>query len=351
MALEAAYAFDDVAATTVVDLSGNGRDLDLTGSAGAQVSGGQTGGALGKTGSTMPVLPAAVLSASETDDRTIMLDVLGTDRAVWVIRWNDDVLGSGVFGVLALDGATMQSRARRQSDSAAAGAVTFGTSQAGSWHNLCLTYVRSTAVLTAYWDGVLASSGVPSGWSPGQQLMVGADRIDLAEWTTTGPAIDNLRIFSHALNSGEVAALAGTPVAAGGDFQLALDPAGEVDTAVPFGSAKARAVGPAAVVEVAQAFGRHKALALGTAVDTVTARPLTRSKALTLAAAVETNSALVLGAAKTRSLGAAREVDMAMSFNQPMAGDGPPDVGLPQTVTSVGVGPPERVDLVHVGIP
>lgn len=211
MALEAAYAFDG-SGSTVLDLSGNGRDIDLTGTNGVQVAGGQTGNALGKNGATMPVLPSSVLAASETDDRTLMLDVLGTDRAVWVIRWSSDALSSGIWGVLSLDGSTMQSRARRQSDSAAAGALTFGTSQAATWHNVCLTYVRSTAVLSAYWDGTLISSGVPSGWTPGQQLMVGADRIDLAEWSATGPAIDNVRIFSHALSAGEVDDLAGTPV-------------------------------------------------------------------------------------------------------------------------------------------
>jgi len=211
VALEFAAAFDG-SGTTVLDLSGNGRDLDLTGSAGAQVAGGNPGNALGKTGAAMPVLPASVLAASETDDRTVMLDVLGTGRSVWVIRWEDDGLSSGIWGVLALDGVTMQSRARRQSDTAAAGALTFGTSEAGTWHNVCLTYVRSTAVLAAYWDGAVISSGVPSGWVAGQQLMLGAERINLAEWSSTGPSIDNLRIYSHALTAGEVAAIAGTPV-------------------------------------------------------------------------------------------------------------------------------------------
>jgi hypothetical protein len=211
VALEFAAAFDG-SGTTVLDLSGNGRNLDLTGSDGAQVTGGNPGNALGKTGAVMPVLPASVLAATETDDRTIMLDILGTGRSVWVIRWEDDGLGSGIWGVLALDGVTMQSRARRQSDTAAAGALTFGTSQAGTWHNLCLTYVRSTGVLSTYWDGAVVTSGVPAGWLAGQQLMLGAERINLAEWSATGASIDNLRIYSHALTAGEVAAIAGTPV-------------------------------------------------------------------------------------------------------------------------------------------
>jgi hypothetical protein len=91
MALEAAYAFDGTG-TTVTDLSGNGRDLNLTGTNGVQVSGGQTGNALGKTGTTMPVLPSAVLAACQTDDRTIMFD----DSDWRTVTW----LAGGVFGVL-----------------------------------------------------------------------------------------------------------------------------------------------------------------------------------------------------------------------------------------------------------
>lgn len=365
----ALYHFNDTGTDTVVDVSGNGYDINLAAVDADQVTGGQTGGALGKTGSVMPVLPAGLLAVSESDDRTIMFDALGTGRAVWWIRWNDDVLGSGIWGVLALDGTTLQSRARRQSDSAAAGALTFGTTSAGTWRNVCLTYVRSTAVLSVYLDGTLVTSGVPSGWSAGQQLMVGADRIDLAEWTATGPSMDNLRIATHAADATEVAALAGTPVTAG-DFELALGPAAETDTAVPLGRAKARslgpagateqaqlvgaakaqALGPAALVETARPLGRHKALALGTAYDIVTAQPFGRSKALLLPPAVETVSVVAVGARKTRFLGTANETDTALSFNQPVPVEGPPDVGRPQTVTSVGIGPPERVDLVHVGI-
>lgn len=208
------YHFDDLAAGTITDVSGNGFDITLAGADAAQVAGGRHGGALGKTGAVMPVLPAGLLAASETDDRTIMFDVLGTGRAVWWFRWESDALGSGIWGVLALDGTTLQSRARRQSDSAAAGALTIGATDEVTWRNVCMTYVRATAVLSVYLGGTLVTSGVPSGWSPGQQLMVGADRINAAEWADTGPAIDNLRIANHAADATEVTALAGTAVTA-----------------------------------------------------------------------------------------------------------------------------------------
>lgn len=133
------------------------------------------------------------------------------------------------------------------------------------------------------------------------------------------------------------------------DLELPLDPAAETDTAVPLGRAKARALGVAVETEQAQPLGRHKALALGTAYDIVTAQPLGRSKAMVLPPAVETDSALAFGAKKIRAMGTANEADTALSFAVPMVGDDPPDVGPPQTVTSVGIGLPERVDLVHVG--
>lgn len=206
------YHFDDTGSATVVDVSGNGRDIDLTGTAGAQVTGGQTGSALGKTGATMPELPSALRTAAETDDRGLMFDVLGTGRSVWWVRWNSSSLGSGIWGVLSLDGSTLISRARRQSDSAAAGALTIGTLSATVWHNVCVTYKRSTGVLSVYWDGALVTAGVPSGWSAGTQLMVGASDANLAEWSSTGPAIDNLRVADHCPDVAEVASLAGTAV-------------------------------------------------------------------------------------------------------------------------------------------
>lgn len=207
MALEAAYAFNDVAATTVTDLSGNGRHATLTGTAGVQVSGGQTGGALGKTGATMPVLPASVLSASQTDDRTVMFDAQG-NLTTWWVRWEKDAINSGAWGVLNVSG-SMAVQARRASDDSLATRPTGTPPAAGVWHNYAATYVRSTGVISLYRDGVLVDSEV---FAAGTQLTVNADRINLAEWSTTGPAIDNLRIYSHALNSTDVAAVAGTPV-------------------------------------------------------------------------------------------------------------------------------------------
>lgn len=210
MAIEAAYSFNNVGSTTVLDLSGNGRDIDLTGTNGVQVdsAGVLDGGALGKTGATMPVLPASVLAACETDDRGIMFDAVG-NLNVWWVRFEKDAISSGVWGILNIADSVMEVQARRASDEALAARPSAALPGA-SRHNYCCTYVRSTGVISFYRDGALAST---SSFAAGTQLSIGADRINLAEWTDTGPAMDNLRLFSHAPDATEVASLAGTPVA------------------------------------------------------------------------------------------------------------------------------------------
>lgn len=208
MALEAAYNFNDVGASTVTDFSGNARHIDLTSSNGAQVVGGNPDGALGKTGATMPVLPTAVLTASQTDDRTIMFDALSV-RTVWWIRWEKDAISSGTWGILSIDGTSMLGQVRRASDDALATRPSALPPEVATWHNYCMTYVRSTGVISLYRDGTLVDT---ESFAAGTQLTTNADRVNVAEWSTTGPTIDNLRIYSHALDAATVAATAGTPV-------------------------------------------------------------------------------------------------------------------------------------------
>lgn len=209
MALLAAYAFDDIGGSTVVDLSGNGHDITLTGTAGAQVSGGQTGGALGKTGATMPVLPAGLTAAAQSDDRSLMWDGLN-NFGTWWIRFERDAINSGTWGGLNLSGA-MTFFARNTSDTQMSGRPTAALPGTTAFVNYCVTYSRASGVATLYRGGV--SVGTAS-FPAGTQLSTAADRINIAEWTDTGPSLDNLRIYNHALTGAEVAALAGTPVTA-----------------------------------------------------------------------------------------------------------------------------------------
>ncbi len=215
MALEGAYAFDVIGSSTILDLSGNGRNISLTGQPGAQVD--STGilddGALGKTGVGTIPLPSALRTAIETDNRTIMVDA-AAQRGTWWVRAESTSLDTGVWGMLSLDTVTMLARARTQANGTSTPASpSIGALAAGVRHNYCITYVRSTGVLTYYYDGAQIGTAT---FTAGTALYTGADNLNIAEWGDIGPAMDNLRFFSHALTAPEVAALAGTPVEAGG---------------------------------------------------------------------------------------------------------------------------------------
>lgn len=206
------WHFDDVGSSTVVDVSGNGHDITLPGTA-AQISssGVLDDGALSKTGLGTIPLPAGLLAASETDDRTIMLDG-AAQRSVWWVRWESASLGTGVWGMLSLSETAMVARARSQANgSPSPAAPTIGTITTGVRHNYAITYQRSTGILSYYYDGALAGT---ANHTPGTELFVGADEVNIAEWSLTGAAIDNLRIANHCADAVEIAALAGQPVTA-----------------------------------------------------------------------------------------------------------------------------------------
>lgn len=208
MALEFAYAFDDVGSGTVLDLSGNGRHITLAGTNGAQVSGGQTGGALGKTGATMVQLPTAAVNAFKTDDWAIMFDALGVRQTWWFRCW--DGTNSGVRGMLDLDGTLMRGQLRTSPGDVLQTRPTAAVPEVTSpWRNYCLTYQRSSGLFTFYREGVQVSQvDIADGTQASNNFTI----IDMAEWTTAGPAMDNIRGMSHCPDAAEVLALAGTPV-------------------------------------------------------------------------------------------------------------------------------------------
>jgi hypothetical protein len=218
----AAYHFDDTGSVTVVDATGNGYTIDLTGQP-AQ----QSGGALAKTGAGTVPLPAALRTAAEADDRTIMVDLVGASRFVWAIRSESVSLDTGVFGLLSLDsGGTILSRARDQANVGPSATITIGALHPTVEHNFALTYKRSTGVLTGYYDGAQVGTAT---FAAGTPLYVGADALNIAEWASTGPSLDNLRIANHCADAAEVASLAGTPVTSGpapieeAEFAIALN--------------------------------------------------------------------------------------------------------------------------------
>lgn len=316
MALEAAYAFDG-SGDTVTDLSGNGRDIDLAGTNGVQVAGGQTGNALGKDGPGMPSLPPEVLAACQTDDRTIMFDGQGTDLGTWWVRFNDPTFGSGMWGLLDLADGFMRVQARDNSGAHNLLTRPSATSTAaGEWHNLCATYVRSTGVCSIYRDGVLVET---QSFAADTELSTSATSIDLAEWGTTGPAQDNLRFYSHALTDVEVAAVAGTPVTATG-FTTDIGMAVETDTAFPL--------------------TRSKTVAIGTALETDTAMTLSVVTA-SIRMAVETDTAMALSLSKNLTIGRAAETDTASALTV--------FSGAPHINVNVNIGPTGIIQRASVG--
>lgn len=214
MSIEGAYSFDDVGnSTQALDLSGNGRHLTLTGTNGTQITGGTPGGALGKTGATMPIFPAALLTAIEVDDRAIMFSANG-NLTTWWVRCQLDSINSGVWGIL-LTGGNLAVQARDNTASFNLATRPAAVQPGAAWHHYCATYKRSTGLIKIYKDGVLTTPGPPNGQSSftaGTQMAVGASRLDCAEWSTTGAALDNLRFLSHCPDDPEVARLAATPV-------------------------------------------------------------------------------------------------------------------------------------------
>ncbi|MEU0797170.1 hypothetical protein ABZ342_44510 [Amycolatopsis sp. NPDC005961] len=204
MALEGAYSFD----TDGTDYSGNGRTLILSGTNGVITAGGHTGSALGKNGATMPVFPGSLLTATQSDDRCVMFWATG-NLTTWWVRWEKDAIGSGTWGVLNISG-SMAIQARRASDDSLLTRPT-GTQPGATPHHYAATYTRSTGVCRLLVDGV--QTGTQS-FTAGTQLTTNADRINIAEWSTTGPAIDDLRFFSHVPTDPEISAYMNTPVTA-----------------------------------------------------------------------------------------------------------------------------------------
>lgn len=204
MPLEGAYSFD----IDGRDYSGNGRDLTL-GSTAASVASGHTGNAFGKTGATMPVFPSSLLAATQTDDRCVMFWGQGA-LTTWWVRWEKDAINSGTWGVLNISG-SMGVQARRASDDSALTRPTGTAPSNGTWRHYCATYTRSTGACRMLVNGV--QTGLQS-FAVGTQLTINADRINIGEWSTTGPAIDDLRFFSHVPTDSEVNTYMATPVVA-----------------------------------------------------------------------------------------------------------------------------------------
>jgi hypothetical protein len=198
----AAYSFDAAHgdASTVRDLSGNGRDFSIAGTATARVAG-QTAEGLRSVGAgAVPVLP----DVGRTPQRTIMAWIRNDDPvASWAAQFNAAAIDSGAWGILFLP-----PNIHIQARSAGALARASATWNTGAARHVAGTFDGSAVRL--FLDGTLAAQTPLAGPlrtdTDPPALFVGMG--GLTGW------IDDLRLFDEALDQSAVIGFRDTPVRA-----------------------------------------------------------------------------------------------------------------------------------------
>lgn len=189
-AWSAAEALNDA---VVVDRTGHGWDITLTGTNAIRSAAGRTGMALTKNGATMMALPSGLLVPAQTTARTMMSWVKGTGTT-WILRMQVNSINSGSWGLLHVSGnASVQAR------TSSSGAVRAGTTMPadGLWHHYCATY--DNVNIRFYLDGVLKQTTALAG-----PLRNDADQFDAMEWTTNATLTADQRLYVRKLEDAEV---------------------------------------------------------------------------------------------------------------------------------------------------
>ncbi len=202
MAILAAYGFNEPSGDTCVDYTGNGHDFSIAGGDFTRPTGHTHTGLARTGGSTPPVV--AEPAFGQTSDRTLMMWMKDPENITqWVLRWDIDSLGSGGWGLL-LFGSVIVCQAR---NSGGLVRVECTRPTDGQWHHYAATYKASTNTLTFYLDGSQTDTDTLTA-----PLRTDADRIDIAEFTSTSTILDDIRIFDEALDSAGVNFYMNTPV-------------------------------------------------------------------------------------------------------------------------------------------
>lgn len=197
----AAYNFDE-ASGDILDVTGNGHDFPL--GAITRVSG-ESGHGSAVTNGGIVNGPAMF---GQTTQRTLMMRVQlpGTLTAGWAFEWHLNSGDTGIWGLLGLTSAGgIGFRARNASGTTAPAFVAQPTD--GAWHHYAGTFDGS-AVRT-YLDGSLvATSSTLSGG-----IATNADVIRMFDVSIgTAPLVDDVRVYSEALDATAIAALVSAPV-------------------------------------------------------------------------------------------------------------------------------------------
>lgn len=318
MALLAAYSFDE-ASGTILDASGNGRDVTFGGSL-TRVTGHTSTGLSQSTTATDSAGPA--LSGMQTAAYTIMGWVKRTSNSQdgWLEEFKQS--GSGDRGILFTSG-NIQSRCKN-----VAGTVfTVQTTQptANTAYHFAATNDGTTLRLfingTEVGTGTAFSGGVRTNSTSSSFF----DGVGSETW------LDDARYYDTALNAAAITALMGSPVVGG----TVVGTTAETDAAQPVTRARATSLAPAAETAAAQPVTRLRAVAIGTAAETDAAQSPTRARLTIVGAPVETNAAQAAAPARATAIGVATEIDAAQPAGHPggtpVAAAGETDTAQPVT--------------------
>ena len=203
--LVAAYAFEELAGTSVIDASGQGNTGTIQGA--TRVSG-KYGSALSFNGTTDLVSIASSTSLSPTVGLTIEAWVFPTRAGGWQTAILKERPGGLVYGFYASDDAARPSGwvHTSSSDKSTPGTATLPLNV---WTHIALTYNKSQLLL--YVDGALVASSSVTGnvaTSTGA-LRIGGNTI----WGESFQGlIDEVRIYNRALGAAEIVTDLNTPV-------------------------------------------------------------------------------------------------------------------------------------------
>lgn len=298
----------DEASGALLDASGNGNNIALSGVlARTAAGGGYTYGGAAPNSKGITQTSAFAVSAGppvalvQTGAYTMCAWVKRTSaQDGWILTGQTG--GSGDRGVLFLSGA-VQSRCKNGAGLAFTASGTEPT--LGTW--FFIATVCTGTVLRLFMN------------SGGSAVQIGSDVTVTSGVRTTstdsnllvdcGPetVIDGAQYFDAALNAAQLTAIMNTPFAGG--TTITLNPATETDTAQTLGRRKSRVLGPATEASTAPSIPRRKTRALGPATELDAALSVARRKARALGTVTETDSGLAVVRRKLKVIGAAGETD------------------------------------------
>lgn len=205
-----AYNFDE-ASGAVVDASGNGLNVTLTGSLVRTASGGGhsgTGSDKGLSQSTTAADSAGpTITTLQTAQYTVMAWVKRSSNSLdgWFAELKS--AGSGDRGILFLSGA-VQSRVRNAAGTI--GNVSTTQPTAGTWYHVAGTYDGSKVHL------FINGSEIGTGSTLAAPLKSNSTSSSLFDALGSETVIDDLRYYDTALDAATITTLMGTPVGGGG---------------------------------------------------------------------------------------------------------------------------------------